>query len=90
MTGIKATRILRDYMQSGVPQDLLGEMLAYIFLEHIDGARKIYTRAEISANSRTINSEGIYLKDNKGKSQLVLWASQLNDDLQDAIQNVVL
>ena len=90
VTGIKATRILRDYMQSGVPQDLLGEMLAYIFLEHIDGARKIYTRAEISANSRTINSEGIYLKDNKGKSQLVLGASQLNDDLQDAIQNVVL
>ncbi|KAF0385109.1 DUF1837 domain-containing protein [Pediococcus acidilactici] len=89
VAGIKATRILRDYMHSGVPQNLLGEMLTYIFLEHIDGAKKIYTRAEISANSRTINSEGIYLKDNKGKSQLILGASQLNDNLQDAIKNVV-
>lgn len=89
VAGIKATRILRDYMHSGVPQNLLGEMLTYIFLEHIDDAKKIYTRAEISANSRTINSEGIYLKDNKGKSQLILGASQLNDNLQDAIKNVV-
>lgn len=89
VAGIKATRILRDYMDSGVPQNLLGEMLTYIFLEHIDDAKKIYTRAEISANSRTINSEGIYLKDNKGKSQLILGASQLNDNLQDAIKNVV-
>lgn len=89
VAGIKATRILRDYMNSGVPQNLLGEMLTYIFLEHIDNAKKIYTRAEISANSRTINSEGIYLKDNKGKSQLILGASQLNDNLQDAIKNVV-
>lgn len=89
VAGIKATRILRDYMNSGVPQNLLGEMLTYIFLEHIDDAKKIYTRAEISANSRTINSEGIYLKDNKGKSQLILGASQLNDNLQDAIKNVV-
>lgn len=89
VAGIKATRILRYYMHSGVPQNLLGEMLTYIFLEHIDDAKKIYTRAEISANSRTINSEGIYLKDNKGKSQLILGASQLNDNLQDAIKNVV-
>ena len=89
VAGIKATRLLRDYMHSGVPQNLLGEMLTYIFLEHIDDAKKIYTRAEISANSRTINSEGIYLKDNKGKSQLILGASQLNDNLQDAIKNVV-
>ena len=89
VAGIKATRILRCYMHSGVPQNLLGEMLTYIFLEHIDDAKKIYTRAEISANSRTINSEGIYLKDNKGKSQLILGASQLNDNLQDAIKNVV-
>lgn len=89
VAGIKATRILIDYMHSGVPQNLLGEMLTYIFLEHIDDAKKIYTRAEISANSRTINSEGIYLKDNKGKSQLILGASQLNDNLQDAIKNVV-
>lgn len=89
VAGIKATRILRDYMHSGVPQNLLGEMLTYIFLEHIDDAKKIYTRVEISANSRTINSEGIYLKDNKGKSQLILGASQLNDNLQDATKNVV-
>lgn len=89
VAGIKATRILRDYVHSGVPQNLLGEMLTYIFLEHIDDAKKIYTRAEISANSRTINSEGIYLKDNKGKSQLILGASKLNDNLQDAIKNVV-
>lgn len=87
--GIKAAGILRDYAHSGVPENLLGEMLTYIFLEHIDDARKLYTRAEISANSRSIDSEGIYLKNNQGVNQLILGASQLNDDLQDSIQNVV-
>ena len=89
VTGIKATKILRNYAHSGVPENIMGEMLTYIFLEHIDNAKKIYTRAEISAHSRTIDSEGIYLKNNQGIFQLILGASQLHDNLQSAIQNVI-
>lgn len=89
VAGIKATKILRDYAHSGVPENIMGEMLTYIFLEHIDNANKIYTRAEISAHSRPIDSEGIYLKDNQGILQLILGASQLHDNLQRAIDNVI-
>ncbi len=89
VAGIKAAKILRDYAHSGVPENIMGEMLTYIFLEHTDNAHKIYTRAEISEYSRTIDSEGIYVKNDRGRLQLILGASQLHDDLCGAIQNVV-
>ncbi|MGS6024532.1 HamA C-terminal domain-containing protein [Limosilactobacillus fermentum] len=87
--GLQAANLLRKYAKSGIPNNLLGELLAYIFLEHEDNALKLYTRAEILKVKRTINSEGIYLKRDQGKTQLILGASQLNNNLEDAINNVV-
>lgn len=87
--GLQAANLLRKYAKSGIPNNLLGELLAYIFLEHEDNALKLYTRAEILKVKRTIDSEGIYLKRDQGKTQLILGASQLNNNLEDAINNVV-
>lgn len=87
--GLKAANLLRKYAKSGIPNNLLGELIAYIFLEHEDNALKLYTRAEILKIKRTIDSEGIYLKRDQGKTQLILGASQLNNNLEDAINNVV-
>lgn len=87
--GLQAANLLRKYAKSGIPNNLLGELLAYIFLEHEDNALKLYTRAEILKVKRTIDSEGIYLKRDQDKTQLVLGASQLNNNLKDAINNVV-
>lgn len=89
VVGIQAASLLRKYAKSGIPNNLLGELLAYIFLEHEDNALKLYTRAEILKIKRTIDSEGIYLKRDQGKTQLILGASQLNNNLEDAINNVV-
>lgn len=89
IAGLQAAQILRQYNKSGVPSNLLGELLTYIFLEHTDHALKIYSRAEVSKISRTIDSEGIYLKSDEEKTQLILGASQLNDSLPMAIENVV-
>lgn len=50
---------------------------------------KLYTGAEILKVKRTIDNEGIYLKRNQGKTQLILWASQLNNNLENAINNVI-
>ena len=87
--GLQAANLLRKYAKSGIPNNLLGELLAYIFLEHEDNALKLYTRAEILKVKRTIDSEGIYLKRDQDKTQLILGASQLNNNLKDAINNVV-
>ncbi|MCD7118666.1 DUF1837 domain-containing protein [Limosilactobacillus albertensis] len=87
--GLQAANLLRKYAKSGIPNNLLGELLAYIFLEHEDNALKLYTRAEILKANRTIDSEGIYLKRDQGKTQLILGASQLNNNLENAINNVV-
>lgn len=87
--GLQAANLLRKYAKSGIPNNLLGELLAYIFLEYEDNALKLYTRAEILKVKRTIDSEGIYLKRDQGKTQLILGASQLNNNLEDAINNVV-
>ena len=87
--GLKAANLLRKYAKSGIPNNLLGELIAYIFLEHEDNALKLYTRAEILKIKRTIDSEGIYQKRDQGKTQLILGASQLNNNLEDAINNVV-
>lgn len=87
--GLQAANLLRKYAKSGIPNNLLGELLAYIFLEHEDNALKLYTRAEILKVKRTIDSEGIYLKRDQGKTQLILGASQLNNNLENAINNVV-
>ena len=89
VVGLQAANLLRKYAKSGIPNNLLGELLAYIFLEHEDNALKLYTRAEILKFKRTIDSEGIYLKRDQGKNQLILGASQLNNNLEDAINNVV-
>lgn len=89
VVGIQAASLLRKYAKSGIPSNLLGELLAYIFLEHEDNALKLYTRAEILKIERTIDSEGIYLKRDQGKTQLILGASQLNNNLENAINNVV-
>lgn len=62
VVGLQAANLLRKYAKSGIPNNLLGELLAYIFLEHEDNALKLYTRAEILKFKRTIDSEGIYLK----------------------------
>lgn len=88
IAGIEATILLRKYVKSGIPDNLLGELLTYIFLEHEEDAQKLYSRAEISS-SRTIDSEGVYLKYSGEKTQLILGASQLSNDLQDAIDDVV-
>ena len=87
--GLRAARLLRNYTQSGIPNNLLGELLNYVFLEHIEHAFKLYTRAEVYKSSRIIDNEGVYLKDNDTRIQLVFGASQLNDSLQDAIDNVL-
>lgn len=89
ITGLKAGQLLRRYVKSGIPSNLLGELLTYIFLEHEENALKLYTRAEISAIDRTIDSEGMYLKSNGERVQLILGASQLNNSLQEAVDNVV-
>ena len=89
VVGIQAASLLRRYAKSGIPNNLLGELLAYIFLEHEDNALKLYTRAEISKDKRTIDSEGMYLKRDQGKAQLILGASQLSNNLENAINNVV-
>lgn len=89
ITGLKAGQLLRRYAKSGIPSNLLGELLTYIFLEHEENALKLYTRAEISAIDRTIDSEGMYLKSNGERVQLILGASQLNNSLQEAVDNVV-
>ena len=89
ITGLKAGRLLRHYAKSGIPSNLLGELLTYIFLEHEENALKLYTRAEISAIDRTIDSEGMYLKSDGERVQLILGASQLNNSLQEAVDNVV-
>lgn len=89
ITGLKAGQLLRRYVKSGIPSNLLGELLTYIFLEHEENALKLYTRAEISAIDRTIDSEGIYLKSNGERVQLILGSSQLNNSLQEAVDNVV-
>ncbi|WP_240164347.1 DUF1837 domain-containing protein [Limosilactobacillus mucosae] len=89
VSGLKAGRVLRNYEKSGVPSNLLGELLTYVFLEHEENALKLYTRAEISETSRTIDSEGIYLKSDGEKTQLILGASQLNNNLKNAVDNVV-
>lgn len=88
VTGYKVGQLLRNYAESGIPQNLLGEVLTYVFLEHVENARKLYTRAEISNYSKTINSEGIYLRNGEGILQLILGASQLNDNLQDAVNSL--
>lgn len=88
VTGYKVGQLLRNYAKSGIPQNLLGEVLTYVFLEHVENARKLYTRAEISNYSKTINSEGIYLRNGEGILQLILGASQLNDNLQDAVNSL--
>lgn len=87
--GLKAGQLLRRYAKSSIPSNLLGELLTYIFLEHEENALKLYTRAEISAIDRTIDSEGMYLKSNGKRVQLILGASQLNNSLQEAVDNVV-
>ena len=87
--GLRAARLLRNYTQSGIPSNLLGELLNYVFLEHAEHAFKLYTRAEVYKNSRIIDNEGVYLKDNEERIQLVFGVSQLNDSLQDAIDNVI-
>lgn len=89
VVGLRAARLLRNYAQSGIPSNLLGELLNYVFLEHAEHAFKLYTRAEIYKSSRIIDNEGVYLKDNEEKIQLVFGVSQLNDSLQDAIDNVI-
>ena len=89
ITGLKAGQLLRRYAKSGIPSNLLGELLTYIFLEHEENALKLYTRAEISAIDRTIDSEGMYLKSDRERVQLILGASQLNNDLQEAVDNIV-
>ena len=89
ITGLKAGQLLRRYAKSGIPSNLLGELLTYIFLEHEENALKLYTRAEISAIDRTIDSEGMYLKSDRERVQLILGASQLNNDLQEAVNNIV-
>lgn len=89
ITGLKAGQLLRHYARSGIPSNLLGELLTYIFLEHEENALKLYTRAEISAIDRTIDSEGMYLKSDGERVQLILGASQLNNSLQEAVDNVV-
>lgn len=89
ITGLKAGQLLRRYAKSSIPSNLLGELLTYIFLEHEENALKLYTRAEISAIDRTIDSEGMYLKSNGERVQLILGASQLNNSLQEAVDNVV-
>lgn len=89
ITGLKAGQLLRHYAKSGIPSNLLGELLTYIFLEHEENALKLYTRAEISAIDRTIDSEGMYLKSDGKRVQLILGASQLNNSLQEAVNNVV-
>lgn len=89
ITGLKAGQLLRRYAKSSIPSNLLGELLTYIFLEHEENALKLYTRAEISAIDRTIDSEGMYLKSNGKRVQLILGASQLNNSLQEAVDNVV-
>lgn len=89
ITGLKAGQLLRRYAKSGIPSNLLGELLTYIFLEHEENALKLYTRAEISAIDRTIDSEGMYLKSDRKRVQLILGASQLNNDLQEAVNNIV-
>lgn len=89
ITGLKAGQLLRRYAKSGIPSNLLGELLTYIFLEHEENALKLYTRAEISAIDRTIDSEGMYLKSDGERVQLILGASQLNNSLQEAVDNVV-
>ena len=89
VVGIQAASLLRRYAKSGIPNNLLGELLVYIFLEHEDDALKLYTRAEISKDKRTIDSEGMYLKRDQGKTQLILGASQLSNNLENAINSVV-
>ena len=89
VTGFKVGQLLRNYAKSGIPQNLLGEVLTYVFLEHVEDAKKLYTRAEISNYSKTINSEGIYLRNSEGIRQLILGASQLNDNLQDAVNSLI-
>ncbi|MDV2621542.1 HamA C-terminal domain-containing protein [Pediococcus acidilactici] len=89
IVGLQAASLLRKYAKSGIPDNLLGELLVYIFLEHEDHALKLYTRAEILKNRRTIDSEGMYLKRDQGKTQLILGVSQLSNNLENAISNVV-
>lgn len=89
VVGLHTAKSLRKYAKSGSTTNLLGELLNYIFLEHAERALKIYTRAEVFETFRTIDSDGLYLRREDGKAQLVLGTAQIKDELQDAIDSVI-
>lgn len=83
----------RRKLKNGLKQDsvaknkLLGKMLIYIFLEHVEGAPKLLTQVEFSGDSK--KSDGIFLKINGDQCQYIVGATQIYNDVIDGIDAAI-
>lgn len=87
--GLFARRRLKNELKQDAltKNKLLGEMLIYVFLEHIEGAPKLLTQVEFSNNAK--KSDGVFLKVARDHCQYIVGATQIYDNIVDGINAAV-
>lgn len=83
--GIFARRKLREKLKKHTltSDKLLGEMLIYIFLEHVEQAPKLLTQIEF--NDQEIQTDGIFLKVADSECQYIVGATQIFNSISNAV-----
>lgn len=77
-------RLKKQLKQHRLTSDkLLGEMLIYIFLEHVERAPKLLTQVEF--NKQEIQTDGIFLKVGDDGCQYIIGATQIFNSISGAI-----
>lgn len=68
--------------------DELGQILLYIFLEHVLGAPKLMSKLEMRSNF--VESDGMFLNNLESQNyQIVLGTSKLYDSITKAVDNII-
>lgn len=88
--GLYARRELKKILSNQVLTNnkLLGELLIYIFLEHVEEAPKLLTQVEFDNNN--IQSDGIFLKINNNCCQYIVGSTEIYDVISKGIDESLL